>query len=91
MNEVQDHLLRENERLRSMLHRTALRASDMDVVGGIWAIKFRDNDQVELFVEDDEWYHPKASFHKIWLSDLERICKQAVAKLEKQTKSLTAP
>lgn len=54
-----------------MERREAKRATDMDVIGGLFALRFvPDSEMVELYIEDDEWFHFKAQFNKSWLPDL---------------------
>lgn len=50
--------------------RTPVRASELDIVGSLFGIKFLDDNLVALYIEDDEWYHLKAKFSKDWLLDL---------------------
>lgn len=58
----------------------ALRASDMDIVGALFAVKF-DGNIVELYIEDDDWYHLKARFNGAWLADLKGIADSAIDRL----------
>jgi hypothetical protein len=62
-----------------MERREALRESDMDVVGGLFALRFIERNLVELYVEDDEWYHFKATFNKHWLVDLGHVAAEGTA------------
>lgn len=61
--------------------RPALRDDDMDICGDLFGIRFV-GDQVELYVEDDGWWHFKENFHSIWLRDLEQVAKVAADKRE---------
>lgn len=58
-----------------------LKESDMDVVGNLFGMRFikRDGlrDLVELYIEDDENYHLKASFDRTWLNDLQYVTEKA--------------
>lgn len=50
-----------------------LRASDMDVVGKLFAMRFHPGGStglVTLYVEDDDNYFPKTTFDRGWLPDL---------------------
>lgn len=47
-----------------------LRESEMSVIGQLFAIRFVAENQVELYVEDDEFYFLKARFSRDWLEDL---------------------
>ena len=73
MEKIVEHLKRENDLLRAM--RPAKRASEMDIVGSLFSIKFA-GDQVELYIEDDEWFHYKCSFHRSWLKDLAAVAER---------------
>jgi hypothetical protein len=57
------------------------RAADMDIIGQLFGVRFvhRDGlrDLVELYIEDDEAYHLKASFDALWLNDLRHISTDA--------------
>lgn len=54
-----------------------LRADDMDVVGSLFGLRFVEgglpNGLVELYVEDDEYYHYKTQFNHFWLNDLAMV------------------
>jgi hypothetical protein len=53
-----------------------LRAGDMDVRGGLFALRFTEgcsNGCVELYMEDDGWYHLTATFDRVWLPDLAKV------------------
>lgn len=54
--------------------RKPLRHEDMDVVGNLFGLRFAASDIVELYIEDDEWYHYQTCFHKHWLLDLINVC-----------------
>lgn len=52
-------------------HPPALRQRDMTIIGGLFALRFLpDGNMAELYIEDDEFYHLKASFNREWLNDL---------------------
>lgn len=53
-----------------MYVRKVREGEDMDVRGELFGLRFADENQVELFVEDDGLYHLKASFSRSWLEDL---------------------
>lgn len=58
-----------------------LRSSELDVIGKLFAIRFVNgcsNGCVELYVEDDDWYHHKATFDRAWLNDLLAVVKRAI-------------
>lgn len=59
-----------------------MRAGDMDIIGALFAIKFIDgcgeNGCAELYIEDDEFYHPKCVFSRLWLGDLKRVAEKAL-------------
>lgn len=60
----------------------SVRAGELHIVGGLFAVRFIDgcsNGCVELFVEDDEWYHRKLTFDRNWLSDLRDVIDAAIA------------
>jgi|JI10StandDraft_1071094.scaffolds.fasta_scaffold151030_10 hypothetical protein len=54
------------------MRREALRESDMDIVGALFAIRF-EGSMAELYIEDDGWFHFKVAFSKVWLLDLESV------------------
>lgn len=60
-----------------------LKESDMDVVGGLFAIRLNEG-MVELYIEDDENFHFKCVFHPLWLKDLITVAK---ATIDHQVKS----
>ncbi len=45
------------------------KASDMDAISTLFALRFV-GDIVELYIEDDESWFYKCSFHKYWVEDL---------------------
>lgn len=59
--------------------REALRHEDMDVTGNLFGIRFTEGEhkQAELYIEDDGWYHFKASFSVLWLPDLHKVAASA--------------
>lgn len=50
--------------------RGPLREGNMSVIGQLFAIRFVAENQVELYIEDDEFYFMKARFSRDWLDDL---------------------
>ena len=61
-------------------HREPLEESDMDVVGALFAYKFIETEHgrlVELYIEDDGWYHFKCLFSDRWLPDLIAVSQKA--------------
>ena len=62
-----------------------LSASDMDVIGSLFALRFVPGGStglVELYVEDDESYHFKTKFDRLWLADLKNVTDKALSNLE---------
>ena len=65
------------------------REGDMDVVGGLFALRLvpspsKSGTWVELYVEDDTYFHHKTTFDKLWLPDLIRVATQAQNRLDKE-------
>ena len=51
---------------------------DMNVIGDLFGLRFVAENMVELYIEDDGWFHYKASFNKSWLADLRGIVVEAL-------------
>ena len=72
-----------------------LRAHDMDVVGSCFGLRFVNgggpNGMVELYVEDDEWFHYKESFNHVWLGDLLICLDKAVEHFKQPSPELGDP
>lgn len=67
-----------NEQYKKWFEPKVLRQEDMTVVGGLFAVRFvPEGDQVELYVEDDGFFHQKASFQRTWLNDLKIVAEAA--------------
>lgn len=61
-----------------------LRAEAMHVVGDLFALRFGPHKQMELYIEDDGWYHCKATFNVAWLWDLARVAEGAAVEARKK-------
>jgi len=46
---------------------------EMHVNGELFSLRFTAENQVELFVEDDGFYHFKVRFSRDWLRDLSNV------------------
>lgn len=63
------------------------------IAGAIFGLDFEDlpdgtsrNQQFRLYVEDDEFWHPKAfSASVLWLEDLRNVIDQAIERLRKKS------
>lgn len=51
---------------------------DMNVIGDLFGLRFAEEDMIELYIEDDGWFHYKASFNKGWLKDLCGVAVEAI-------------
>ena len=65
-----------------------MRASEMDIVRKLFAIRFVSGGApdgcFELYIEDDEWYsEPKFTVNNFWIDDLIAVAKAAKEKIEK--------
>lgn len=66
-----------------------MRAGDMDIIGQLFGIRFRDGGStglVELYVENDEFYHLKCTFDRLWLNDLRHISAEAWKRKQPRTR-----
>lgn len=50
-----------------------IRRDKLNVVGTQFGLTFEDDEQVALWIEDDEIWYAVAAFHQDWLSDLQRV------------------
>jgi hypothetical protein len=48
-----------------------IRREKLDVVGDIFGLTFEDDEQITLWLEDDEIWFSVATFHQQYLSDLQ--------------------
>lgn len=58
----------------------ALQQSDMHLIDRVFAVRYvsgGSNGLIELYVEDDESYHLKATFDRYWLPNLVNLAKMA--------------
>lgn len=58
-----------------------LRESDMNYIVGVFGLRFTEGCStgcVELYIEDDGWYHFKCCFDRLWLFSLEKVVQQAL-------------
>lgn len=58
------------------------RADDLNIHGELWGLRFTEgcsNGCAELYVEDDDFWHLKATFDRIWLADLLKVLESAKA------------
>lgn len=65
-----------------------LRAEDMTMTGNLFGIRLVPGGStglVELYVEDDGWFHFKASFDRLWLPDLRAVVDRASAAISAKT------
>jgi hypothetical protein len=53
---------------------------DMNVIGDLFGLRFADENMVELYIEDDGWFHFKLSFHRTWLKDLREVTHEALCR-----------
>lgn len=60
-----------------------VRVEALDFHGLLWGIRLTDgcsNGCVELYLEDDDFWHLKATFDRVWLEDLRNVIEFAEAK-----------
>lgn len=71
-----------------------LTASELDIEGGLFGIKFRDggapNGLCDLYIEDDETWHYQCTFNQFWLRDLSQVVSRAAMKLETMSAAIGA-
>ena len=70
------------ESLRKMLHSLEpLRGAELDYTGAQFAYRFTDgcsNGCVEIYSEDDDWWHHVYTFDRLWLQDLKATVDAAI-------------
>jgi hypothetical protein len=57
--------------MKSSEDRRMIRRENLDVVGELFGLTFEDDEQVTLWVEDDEIWFSEITFSQEWLSDLQ--------------------
>ena len=85
--EASRHRVAELERGRSELWERLdiVRGDELDVTGGLFGFRFVDgcsNGCVELYVEDDGYWHHKMTFDRVWLKDMQHCVDRARSTLE---------
>ena len=50
-----------------------IRAHKLDVVGTMFGLTFEPDEQVTLWMEDDEIWYSVVTFHADWIGDLHRV------------------
>lgn len=68
-------------------NREHLHADDLDVAGLCFGIKIHkrekgQSDLIDLYTEDDGYYHYQTSFAAFWLDDLISVCTKAKDKAD---------
>jgi hypothetical protein len=80
-----DDKMTQREEFLYNMREEPLREGDLDIVGGLFAIRFRDGCSTgcaEIYVEDDTYYHLKCTIDRLWLKDLENVVKEALTRIE---------
>lgn len=58
-----------------------MRREDMDEAGELFGVRFIDggsNGLIELYIEDDGYWHHKVTFDRAWVSDLRRVMAKTI-------------
>lgn len=64
-----------------------IRADELDIIGEIFGIRFTDGCStgcVELYGEDDGFWHLQMTFDRLWLADLGRVVSLAHSQTSKE-------
>ena len=62
------------------------RMEDMDIHGALFGMCYAEGDLIELYIEDDGWWHYKCSFNRLWLTDFIAVAKSMKSTLEPKPK-----
>lgn len=84
--EAVEDKMNEREKFLYKMRKQALRSDDMDYCGNLFGFRKEERTAqpplIELYIEDDGWWHYQCCFSAFWLSDLKHFAQVALSEIE---------